>query len=113
MSSPVAQVPALPQSLLTAPVLFVTLALSAGGPVAAVEYSLRGWRAAAWVPVASQALGGIVVGALTKRLGGCAKAFGIMGGLVLTGVLQSALDRRMLRPEVRGTGVDSPRPTRR
>ena len=49
----------------------------------------RGWTASTLVPVVSSALGGIFVGQITKRLGGVAKGFAIVGGLVLTGILQS------------------------
>ena len=49
----------------------------------------RWWTASTLVPVVSSALGGIFVGQITKRLGGVAKGFAIVGGLVLTGILQS------------------------
>jgi UDP-sugar transporter A1/2/3 len=49
----------------------------------------RGWTASTLIPVVSSALGGIFVGQITKRLGGVAKGFAIVGGLVLTGILQS------------------------
>ena len=49
----------------------------------------RVWTASTLVPVVSSALGGIFVGQITKRLGGVAKGFAIVGGLVLTGILQS------------------------
>ena len=49
----------------------------------------RGWTALTLIPVLSSALGGIFVGQITKRLGGVAKGFAIVGGLVLTGILQS------------------------
>ena len=49
----------------------------------------RGWTLATLVPVTTSALGGIFVGQVTKHLGGIAKGFAIVGGLVLTGVAQS------------------------
>jgi len=49
----------------------------------------RGWTVFTLIPVLSSALGGIFVGQITKRLGGVAKGFAIVGGLVLTGILQS------------------------
>jgi UDP-sugar transporter A1/2/3 len=52
------------------------------------------------VPIATQALGGIIVGQVTARLGGISKGFAIVGGLVFTGVLQSALERRFLNAEL-------------
>lgn len=62
--------------------------------------ALRGWTGAALIPVVTQALGGIVVGLVTKRLGGISKGFAIVGGLVLTGGLQSALEGRLLSAEL-------------
>ena len=61
---------------------------------------LRGWTPASFVPVLSQALGGIVVGLVTKRLGGISKGFAVVGGLAITGVLQSALERQVLNLEL-------------
>ena len=59
-----------------------------------------GWTASAFIPVVSQALGGIIVGLVTKRLGGISKGFAIVGGLVLTGALQSAVEGRLLSAEL-------------
>ena len=52
------------------------------------------------MPVLSQALGGIIVGLVTKRLGGISKGFAIVGGLSITGVLQSVLERQVLQLEL-------------
>jgi hypothetical protein len=41
-----------------------------------------------------------VVGQVTKRLGGVSKGFAIVGGLVLTGVLQSVLEQQLLSREL-------------
>ena len=49
------------------------------------------WTAWALVPVLSSAIGGILVGESTKRLGSIAKGFAVTCGLVLTGVFQSVL----------------------
>ena len=66
------------------------LAHYAGGDVPSSRGGFfRGWTAATFVPVVSSAAGGIFVGQITKRLGGVAKGFAIVGGLVLTGILQS------------------------
>jgi|TARA_B110000259_G_scaffold156635_1_gene178255 UDP-sugar transporter A1/2/3 len=53
-----------------------------------------GWSAKTFAPVASSALGGIFVGQITKRLGGVAKGFSIVGGLVLTGFAQGMVGNR-------------------
>ncbi len=60
----------------------------------------RGWAPSAWVPILSQALGGILVGQITKRLGGISKGFAVVGGLTVTGLVQSLADGRMLSPEL-------------
>jgi UDP-sugar transporter A1/2/3 len=60
----------------------------------------QGWTAASFVPVLSQALGGIIVGLVTKRLGGISKGFAIVGGLAITGVLQSVLEQQVLQLEL-------------
>jgi UDP-sugar transporter A1/2/3 len=60
----------------------------------------RGWTAASFVPVLSQALGGIIVGLVTKRLGGISKGFAVVAGLAITGVLQSVLERQVLNLEL-------------
>ena len=48
----------------------------------------RGWTLGTLIPVTTSALGGIFVGQVTKHLGGIAKGFAIVGGLVLTGIAQ-------------------------
>ena len=40
------------------------------------------------------------MGLVTKRLGGISKGFAIVGGLVLTGALQSAVEGRLLSAEL-------------
>lgn len=52
------------------------------------------------MPVLSQALGGIIVGLVTKRLGGISKGFAVVAGLAITGVLQSVLERQVLNLEL-------------
>ena len=53
------------------------------------------WNALVWIPVFTAAVAGLLVGEITKRLkhGVIAKGFAVVGGLVLTGVCQSALTR--------------------
>eukprot|EP00038_Savillea_parva_P024680 m.44764 g.44764 ORF g.44764 m.44764 type:complete len:343 (-) comp6569_c0_seq1:299-1327(-) len=48
----------------------------------------RGWTLGAMVPVVSNGLGGICVGMVVKYAGGVRKGFSIVGGIVLTGLLQ-------------------------
>ena len=53
------------------------------------------WNAFVWIPVCTAAVAGLLVGEITKRLeqGVIAKGFAVVGGLVLTGVCQSAMTR--------------------
>jgi len=52
------------------------------------------WTSWAWIPALSGAIGGLLVGEITKRLGSIAKGFAVVCGLVLTGLVQSAMDGR-------------------
>jgi UDP-sugar transporter A1/2/3 len=55
-----------------------------------------GWDAFTLIPVFCSAFGGMCVGQVTKNLGGIAKGFAIVGGLVLTGAAQGAQEGRWL-----------------
>ena len=59
-----------------------------------------GWTLGSWVPILSQALGGIVVGHITKRLGGISKGFAVVCGLIVTGALQMIADGKPLSAEL-------------
>jgi UDP-sugar transporter A1/2/3 len=47
-----------------------------------------GLTAASWLPIVTNSLGGILVGQVTKHMGGVSKGFSIVGGLVVCGVVQ-------------------------
>lgn len=49
----------------------------------------RGWTAKTWIPVVTNALGGILVGLVTKHAGVVPKGFALILGLFLGGVLQN------------------------
>ena len=51
-----------------------------------------GWTPASWLPVVSNAIGGILVGLVTKHSGGVRKGFALIGGIVLTTVAQSFVE---------------------
>ena len=87
-------------ALMTVPVLLASLLWTAGSPSAALAFASRGWTLGALVPILSQALGGIVVGQITKRLGGVSKGFAGVGGLTITGVVQSLEAGKMLANEL-------------
>lgn len=114
------------QALMTCPVLLLSIVWSAGGVKPAVVSgqmksmlacaSLQlavsspsdlsqvlmssGWTASSWVPVLVQALGGILVGHITKRLGGIRKGFAVVCGLIITGLLQTIDSGRPLSAEL-------------
>ena len=60
--------------------------------------AFAGWTPATLVPVTWAAIGGVLVGEITKRVGSIAKGFAVVCGLVLTGVLQSVAEGRALPP---------------
>ena len=60
--------------------------------------AFAGWTPATLVPVTWAALGGVLVGEITKRVGSIAKGFAVVCGLVLTGVLQSVAEGRAPPP---------------
>jgi hypothetical protein len=47
-----------------------------------------GWTLGAMVPVVSNGLGGIIVGLVVKYAGGVRKGFGIVAGIIITGLIQ-------------------------
>lgn len=51
----------------------------------------RGWTISTWIPVATNAVGGILVGLVTKHAGAVQKGFSLLLGMVLSGVLQNQL----------------------
>ena len=53
----------------------------------------NGWTWQTWIPIVTQASGGIIVGLVTKHAGTVRKGFGLMLGLVLSGVLQAQLSK--------------------
>jgi len=50
----------------------------------------KGWTWKTWIPVLTNAAGGIVVGLVTKHSGAVKKGFGLIFGLLLSGILQSS-----------------------
>ncbi|CAA7025246.1 unnamed protein product [Microthlaspi erraticum] len=52
----------------------------------------HGWTALTWVPVISNALGGILVGLVTSHAGGVRKGFVIVSALLVTALLQFAFE---------------------
>lgn len=47
------------------------------------------WTSLTWIPVVTNALGGIIVGLVTKYAGSVRKGFALIFGLLISGILQS------------------------
>lgn len=56
----------------------------------------RGWTPLTLIPVVSNALGGLVVGYVTKYAGGVLKGFALIAGIILTGFVQWAFEGKPL-----------------
>lgn len=50
---------------------------------------LEGWTWKTWIPIITNASGGIVVGLVTKKEGAVRKGFALIFGLLLSGILQN------------------------
>lgn len=55
------------------------------------------WRWHTWIPVFTQASGGIIVGLVMKYAGSDKKGFALIIGLILTGIFQAAFQGKPLR----------------
>ena len=58
----------------------------------------RGWTLYTWIPVLASALGGIIVGLVTKYAGGVTKGFALIAGLLVTAVTGYVVDGTPLGP---------------
>lgn len=61
-----------------------------------------GWTRQTWIPVVTNALGGIIVGLVTKYAGSVRKGFALIFGLLLSGILQSKGGEGVEREQVVG-----------
>jgi len=62
----------------------------------------HGWTPQTWIPVVTNALGGIIVGLVTKYAGSVRKGFALIFGLLLSGILQSKGGEGVSREQVVG-----------
>ena len=65
-----------------------SLAVSSDGAALRAGGAGTHLTAASLLPIGTNALGGILVGQVTKHMGGVSKGFSIVGGLVVCGVVQ-------------------------
>ena len=71
-------------------VLLISLIInSSDARVIRNEGFFHNWTLYTWIPVATNALGGILVGLVTKHAGSVRKGFALIFGLVISGILQS------------------------
>ena len=62
----------------------------------------HGWTIKTWIPVITNALGGIVVGLVTKHAGSVKKGFALIFGLLLSGIFQSKQQEGITKEQVVG-----------
>lgn len=88
---------------LALPMLWSSLS-SFGGAAAPVGVStdslFEGWDAYTLIPVVANALGGLLVGTVTKHVGGVLKSFALICGIAFTAFVESFVYGAVLPPEV-------------
>ncbi|KAL7560460.1 hypothetical protein ACA910_020504 [Epithemia clementina (nom. ined.)] len=52
-----------------------------------------GWKATTWIPIATNAAGGILVGLVTKHAGAVKKGFALIQGMFLSGLVQNKFSK--------------------
>lgn len=62
----------------------------------------HGWTKQTWIPVITNAMGGIIVGLVTKYAGSVKKGFALIFGLLLSGILQTKEGDSVSREQVVG-----------
>ena len=90
----------LEMALTSSLILAASLAFSPDGRRVMGEGFFSGWESTTMVPVVCHAVGGLLVAQVTSSLGGVAKGFAIVAGLVITGITQAALASRLPQREV-------------
>lgn len=78
--------------------LLVSLTVSADGQRIRSNGFFDQWTMSTFIPVFTNAIGGIIVGLVTKYAGSVRKGFALIFGMILTGVVQSINDRVPLSP---------------
>ena len=73
-------------------ILTTSLMFSSDGRRVAEDGFWAGWVPQLWIPITTNAIGGIIVGLVTKYAGSVRKGFALIFGIFLSGVVQAALD---------------------
>jgi UDP-sugar transporter A1/2/3 len=74
--------------------LLATLAVSPDRARAKREGWTVGWTVRTWIPIVTNAAGGVLVGLVTKYAGSVRKGFALILGMLLSGLLQNYLQSR-------------------
>lgn len=70
-------------------ILIVSLLASSDGKKIAEDGFWSGWTATTFIPICTNAVGGIIVGLVTKYAGSVSKGFALIFGMFLSGVFQA------------------------
>jgi len=70
------------------------------GRASSVPTALAGGEIGVVVPIITNAAGGVLVGQVTHYMGGVSKGFSVVGGLIVSGVVQSFTEHTMLPPTI-------------
>lgn len=73
-------------------VLGTSLFFSSDGKRVVEDGFWVGWVPQLWIPITTNAIGGIIVGLVTKYAGSVRKGFALIFGIFLSGVVQAMLD---------------------
>ena len=76
--------------------LLVNMCFSAEGAKIFKVGVHKGWQPQTFVPVITNAFGGVVVGLVTKYAGGVVKGFALIAGIIITGFAEWLLDGKKL-----------------
>jgi UDP-sugar transporter A1/2/3 len=72
-------------------ILSASLSLSADGKAIADRGFFDGWTPTTFIPIATNSVGGIIVGLVTKHAGSVRKGFALIFGILLSGLVQAVL----------------------
>lgn len=74
-------------------ILGSSLVFSSDGKRVAEHGFWAGWVPQLWIPITTNAIGGIIVGLVTKYAGSVRKGFALIFGIFLSGVVQALIDQ--------------------
>jgi UDP-sugar transporter A1/2/3 len=72
-------------------ILSASLSLSADGKAIFTRGFFDGWTPTTFIPIATNSVGGIIVGLVTKQAGSVRKGFALIFGILLSGLVQAGL----------------------